>query len=84
MFIGGTTLATETYTIVERNKTQALNDFIIFTTVACASLASGALHHWFGWQAVVIGVTPLLALAMVAVLYLHMTRRTSATPAAAE
>ena len=84
MFIGGTTLATETYTIVERNKTQALNDFIIFTVVACASLASGALHHWFGWQAVVIGVTPLLALAMAAVSYLHFTRRAPATPAAAE
>jgi len=77
MFVGGTSLATETYTIVERNKTQALNDFIIFTVVACSSLASGALHHWFGWQAVIIGVTPLLAIAIVAVLYLHVSRRTA-------
>ncbi|MEM7444834.1 MAG: MFS transporter [Pseudomonadota bacterium] len=78
MFVGGTSLATETYTIVERNKTQALNDFIVFTTVACSSLASGALHHWFGWEAVVIGVTPLLAVAIAAVLYLHINRRLAA------
>lgn len=75
MFVGGTTLATETYTVAERNKTQALNDFIIFGVVATSSLASGALHYWFGWQAVVIGVMPLLAIAVVAVLYLHFSRR---------
>ena len=61
LFIGGTTLITETYRSNERTKTQALNDFIIFTTVAIASLSAGALQHLFGWQVVNLGVIPIIA-----------------------
>jgi predicted MFS family arabinose efflux permease len=74
MFIGGTTLATETYSPSERAKTQALNDFLVFTTVAIASFSSGALHSSFGWTAVNLGVAPLLMIAMAAVVWLKLRR----------
>jgi len=70
MFVGGTTLATETYAPAEQAKTQALNDFLVFTTVAAASFSSAALHSNFGWIAVNLGVAPPLTLAMLAVLRL--------------
>jgi len=77
MFVGGTTLATETYTPSERAKTQALNDFLVFTTVAAASFSSAALHSNFGWIAVNLGVAPPLALAVAAVLRLKFRDRTA-------
>ena len=50
LFIGATTLLTETYSENEKFKAQALNDFMVFSVVACASLFAGILHHKFGWQ----------------------------------
>ena len=43
MFIGATTLLTETYQPEERAKVQGFNDFLIFATVAIAALSSGQL-----------------------------------------
>jgi hypothetical protein len=64
LFIGGTTLLTETYEQAERAKVQAANDFIVFTTVALSSLSAGYLQHRLGWQAVNWGVVPLLSLIL--------------------
>ena len=41
LFIGGTTLLTETYTESEKAKAQALNDFLVFTVITAASLSAG-------------------------------------------
>jgi len=70
LFIGGTSLLTETYRPVERGKAQALNDFVIFTTVAVASLTAGALQYNFGWRIVNIGVIPLLVIILTSILWL--------------
>jgi MFS family permease len=75
LFVGGTTLLTETYREEEKAKTQALNDFLVFTSISLTSFTSGALHHSFGWQVVNIGVVPLIALILVAVLWLRPRRR---------
>lgn len=75
LFIGGTTLLTETYVQAERAKVQATNDFIIFTTVALASLSAGYLQHRFGWQAVNRGVVPLLLLILVSIAWLTLKQR---------
>lgn len=75
LFIGATTLLTETYTPREKAKTQALNDFLVFSTVACAALSAGALHERFGWRAVNLGVTPLIAAILIAIIWLLRTRR---------
>jgi MFS family permease len=71
LFIGGTTLLTETYTQAERARVQAANDFIVFTTVALASLSAGYLQHSFGWQAVNWGVVPLLLLILASIGWLR-------------
>jgi len=70
LFIGATTLLTETYKPSERAKTQAFNEFLVFTTVALASLSAGGLQHLYGWKMVNIGVTPLLTIILVSVIWL--------------
>jgi len=71
MFIGATTLLTETYSLKEKGKTQAFNDFLIFTTMTVASLSAGALQFQFGWQAVNYGAVPLLIVVIVGLLWLQ-------------
>lgn len=54
-FIGATTLVTECHRPEERTRVQALNDFLVFGSVAIASFSSGGLLHSGGW-AVVNGI----------------------------
>jgi MFS family permease len=75
LFIGATTLLTETYRPAERAKTQALNDFAVFTTVALASLSAGALQSRFGWQAVNLGLHPLLVIIFAVILWGKQRRK---------
>jgi MFS family permease len=70
LFVGSTTLLTETYTLAEKNKAQAFNDFIVFTAVALASLSAGALQNRFGWEMVNYGALPLLLAALAGSLWL--------------
>jgi len=79
LFIGATTLLTETYARAERFKTQALNDFIVFTTVAAASLSAGALQHRFGWQVVNYAAIPALAIILMSLLWLKLNNKAGAT-----
>ncbi|MEJ2108081.1 MAG: MFS transporter [Acidiferrobacteraceae bacterium] len=65
MFIGATTLLTVTYAPAEKAKSQALNDFTVFTIVTLASLSSGALLQFVGWRMVNLAVIPLMLLALV-------------------
>jgi len=69
LFIGATTLLTETYRPEERAKAQALNDFVVFTTVAASSLSAGALQNSYGWQVVNLGLIPLLAVILVSIFW---------------
>jgi MFS family permease len=66
MFIGGTTLLTESHRPAEKAKVQGLNDLVMFTTVAISALTAGALHEWVGWHAMNLAAIPgvLLVLAM--------------------
>ncbi|MRR50025.1 MAG: MFS transporter [Rhodocyclaceae bacterium] len=50
LFLGGTTLLTETYRPEERAKVQGSNDFIIFTVQGITSLSSGLLVNSQGWE----------------------------------
>ena len=63
-FIGATSMLTECYRPAERTKVQALNDFLMFGTMAIASFGSGQLLHTLGWNAINIGVLPLIALVL--------------------
>jgi MFS family permease len=79
LFIGATTLLTRAYTGEEKAKVQALNDFLVFGTVALSSFASGALLNGVGWGVVQIAIMPFVAAAAGAVLWLR-TRRGRVEP----
>ncbi|HSG93696.1 MAG TPA: MFS transporter, partial [Methylotenera sp.] len=80
LYIGGTTLLTETYTSAEKGKAQGANDFIIFTTVTLSSLTAGVLQHKFGWQTVNMGVIPFLLLILTSISWLALKLRQDVTP----
>jgi MFS family permease len=75
LYIGGTTLLTETYTPSERAKTQGVNDFIVYTTQALTSLASGWMLSHGGWSMVNYLALPLIVAMGVAVGWLMVRRR---------
>ncbi len=81
MYIGGTALLTEVYRPAERNKTQALNDFLVFGTVALASLGSGKLLYHWGWDFVPMSALPFIVMAGLAAVWLMLQKRQTATPA---
>ena len=66
---------------VERAKVQALNDFLVFGTVALASFGSGRLLHTAGWDAINAGMLPLVA-AVLLMLATQAWRQRAATPTA--
>ncbi|MGA8260831.1 MAG: MFS transporter [Arenicellales bacterium] len=70
LFIGATTLLTRTYKPEEAFKTQAFNDFVVFSTVAAASLSSGAIQSRYGWQAVNLGAIPAVIVVLCALAWL--------------
>ncbi len=76
-FIGGTTLVTHTYHPEEKEKVQAVNDFVIFGFVAFASFSSGGMLQLGGWDVVNAVVLPI-AIASLAALFWQMGRRTRA------
>ena len=77
LFVGATTMLTETYLPAERFKTQAVNDFTVFTTVALSSLSAGAVQHLFGWKFVNLGVIPLYTIILISLLTLGYKERKS-------
>nr|WP_306266049.1 MFS transporter [Pararhizobium sp. IMCC3301] len=62
-FIGATSMLTDTYRAEEKNRVQAVNDFIVFGFVAVASLSSGGVLNAFGWSAINLIVFPIVAIA---------------------
>jgi MFS family permease len=70
LFVGATVLLTRSYRPAERFKTQALNDFSIFSVQAVASLSAGTLLYAVGWQvmSLVVLVPLILLLAALVVL----------------
>lgn len=52
LFIGASTLLTETYRKEETAKAQAFNDFMVFSMVTLASLSSGYFQNTFGWETI--------------------------------
>jgi MFS family permease len=77
LFIGGSSLLTETHTTAERGKVQGINDFAIFSLVALASALSGVLLHCLGWVTLNLIAIPLVAVTLLATLWLKLgpTRR---------
>lgn len=64
MFVGATNLLGESHTPEERVRAQTANDFIVFGTVACTALGSGAVHAGFGWAVLNLALLPALLVAL--------------------
>ena len=71
LFVGATTLLTETYSLNEKAKAQALNDFFVFGTVTLTSFSSGAVQHALGWETVNMAVIPFLIIMIIANIWLR-------------
>jgi MFS family permease len=82
LYVGGTTLLTETYRPSEKAKVQALNDFSIFGVVVLASFASGWLMHGIGWMGVNLAALPFLAATAIALGAFGWHRQKIIAPAA--
>lgn len=75
MYIGGTTLLTETYRPEEKAKAQGANDLCIFAMMVVSSLTSGLLVSRAGWDKVNLLALPLLAIVAIAAIALALALR---------
>jgi MFS family permease len=69
-FIGATAMVTDTYRPEERGKAQGADDFILFGTVALASLLSGKTLNFYGWEGVNVIVFPVVFASILALVWL--------------
>jgi MFS family permease len=75
LYIGGTTLLTETYRPEERAKAQGANDQAIFIMMVISSLTSGATVTTAGWERVNLMAVPMVAAVAVALLWFMLHQR---------
>ncbi len=71
-FIGATAMLTESYSEAERNKTQGVNDFLLFGSVAFASLMAGQTLNTFGWYMLNWIVFPVVMICLISLAWLHL------------
>ncbi len=69
MFVGATTMLALSHTAEERVRAQTANDFIVFGTVACTAMGSGAIHAAAGWYVLNLLLLPALFFALVLTLW---------------
>jgi MFS family permease len=75
LYIGGTTLLTETYRPEERAKAQGTNDQAIFIMMAVSSFSSGLTVTTAGWERVNLFALPLVAVVAVALVWFALRER---------
>lgn len=68
LYVGGTTLLTYTYSMAERFRAQAVNEFLVFGTSATASLLAGTVMYFFGWTTLMLVPIPILVAICAALL----------------
>jgi MFS family permease len=79
LYIGATTLLTEAYRPEERAKAQGANETAIFVMMALSSFSSGMIVTNAGWEKVNYAATPLIAVVILALLYLSFELRRNRT-----
>jgi len=77
-FIGATSLVANAYRPSEKGKTQGFHDFVLFSTVAFASLMSGVTYNIWGWDMLNWVVFPVSAVCLVTLAGLMRARRRTA------
>ncbi|MFA7664916.1 MAG: MFS transporter [Burkholderiaceae bacterium] len=80
-FIGATAMVTDCYEAPERAKVQALNDFLVFGTVAVASFGSGHLLDTAGWDTINALMLPIVGVVLLMLAALAWHGRGSRLPA---
>jgi MFS family permease len=75
LYIGGTTLLTETYRPSERARAQGLNDMLIFLFMASSSFAAGLLLETNGWRIINWLAVPFIAGIGLSIAWLMMRPR---------
>ena len=83
LFVGATTLLTETYRLEERAKTQAANDFLVITMVTLTVFAAGPLEFYLGWRTVNIFALPMVFTILAVIIWLNWHERNKTVPAEA-
>ena len=72
-FIGATAMVAASYRPSEKGKVQGFHDFVLFGSVACASLLSGMVYNAWGWEMLNWMIFPVAVLCFVALGALKMT-----------
>lgn len=75
LFIGATTLLTDTYRPEERATAQGVNDFAIFFMMTISSLTSGMIVTTSGWEKVNYAAAPMIAVIAIAIAWLGLRQR---------
>jgi MFS family permease len=75
LYIGGSTLATETWRPEEKTRVQAALDFCVYATMTITSFSSGALVTTGGWTAMNLGTLLPISLLAAALIWLARLRR---------
>jgi MFS family permease len=75
LYIGGTTLLTDTYRPEERAKAQGANDQAIFIMMVISSFTSGLTVTTAGWEQVNLMALPLIALVAAAIAWYALRER---------
>ncbi|MDH2436278.1 MFS transporter [Pokkaliibacter sp. MBI-7] len=84
MFIGATRYLTECYRPEEKARAQACNEFLVFSVVAVASLASGWLQNTLGWYGVNVWMIPFLIVGLLILSLIQWSTQRQATAEVAE
>lgn len=74
-FVGATAMVTECYRPEEKAHVQGLNDFLVFGSVALASLTSGILFQTMGWDSVNLAIFPFVLIALGLIVWLSLWER---------
>lgn len=72
-FIGATAMVAASYRPSEKGKVQGFHDFVLFGSVACASLLSGVVYNAWGWEMLNWMIFPVTVLCFVALGALRIT-----------
>jgi MFS family permease len=83
LYVGATTLLTETYRPEERAKAQGANEFAIFVMMVVSSLSSGVIVTGAGWELLNLAALIPLAAVALAIPWLAIAQRSKRAVAAA-
>nr|WP_276315214.1 MFS transporter [Mesorhizobium jarvisii] len=72
-FIGATAMVAASYRPSDKGKVQGFHDFVLFGSVACASLLSGMVYNAWGWEMLNWMIFPVTVLCFVALGALKLT-----------